>query len=269
MFEVVINDGKALQSIFELLSTHLTEAILKFSKKGLEMSKIDEGRICLIFLKIPASDFDSYKCDKNLSLGLNLDDLVKMMKRLQRGESIKLGYDDANKKLIISMFNEASNKRKRTFKLGLIELSDVELNLKALEDSVFESNEATLPIDYIIEAVKDAEIISQSLTIEFSKDELKMFAAGMIGDAEVILEKDDEGMENFKSPSPGALTLALSYMATFKRASNMTEKVKIQLLESSPLKSTFEFLSKSSIIMFTAPRIEEPENEEEDYDTQY
>lgn len=269
VFEAVMNNGKMIKIIFDSINQHFDEAILKFTKKGLEMIRIDEGRIALIHLTIPHKDFDEYKCDKNLNIGLQISQLMKMMNRLQPDESIKFGYDDANKKLVMTMFTESKKNRRRTFKLGLIDLTDQDVHTNLLEEAVSEGNEATLPLDYIIESIKDAEIMSETLTIGFSERELKFSTMGMIGDVELVVEKDDEGVEDFVSKSPGEATFALNYMTIFKRARTLTEKVKITHMEDAPLRVNFSFLTESFIVMFISPRINQEEGEEEDYDTQY
>ncbi|MHA1728847.1 MAG: proliferating cell nuclear antigen (pcna) [Promethearchaeota archaeon] len=264
MFEITFKDSKTVKGIFEAISAIIEECKIIFDPNGITMNSIDAGRICLVGFNLDKSDFDAYKCEKEYELGLNFDDMVKILRRSSAEDAITLKYDPnkEDSKIKIIMKNALSKKR-RQFSLQLINLGEEDLHPEALEEIEYTAS-ALLPIAYLDEAIKDADIFSETVLVSISEENGIVFKAeGSIGESECILEKDDEGIENFNAKEMGQGDFALEYLKNIVKISAIAEKVELSLNPETPLKVKFNIMGSSQFKYFLAPRVEEDEYEEE------
>jgi proliferating cell nuclear antigen len=261
MFEITLNDSKLFRGIFEAISAIVSESRIQISKKGIVLNSIDDGRICLIGLHLDKDDFDAYKCDEDYDIGLNIDDMVKILKRSNPTESITLSFDPNVKRIKIIM-KKVDSKKKREFSLQLIELGDSGVKPEALEKIKY-SSEICLPLAYIDEAIKDADIFAETLNLKIEEEGIKFNATGQIGESETFIEKGDPGVTKLEVSEMGEGTFALQYMKNILKIGVIAESVNLFINSNTPIKCIFKILSSSSFTYYLAPRIEE---EEEDYD---
>lgn len=265
MFEITLKDSKLVRGIFEAIAAIVGESKILFAPNGVTLNSIDDGRICLISLTLDESDFDGYKCDEEYDLGLNIDDLVKILKRSSANDEITFTYKPETKKIKITMKSE-KGKKSRRFSLGLIDLGDSGIKPEALDGIQYNAG-ISIPLNYLDEAIKDADIFSETLLITLSNEDGIVFKSeGQIGESETVLEKDDEGVQDFNVTEKGDGTFALQYLKNIVKIGAIADRVELSLNPNTPLKAKFKILSGSSFKYFLAPRIEE---EEEDYDENY
>jgi proliferating cell nuclear antigen len=261
MFEITLKDSKLVRGIFEAISAIVSETKMEFSPSGISMNAIDDGRICLVGLKLDKDDFDTYKCEGSYVLGLNIDDMVKILRRSGAGDSITFKYSPETKKINILMKSEKS-KKSRQFGLQLIELGDSGIKPEAL-DNITYASKISIPLSYLDEAIKDADIFSETLVLSMADDGITFKAEGQIGESETVLEKGDEGIQDFSCTEKGDGTFALQYLKNIVKISAIADRVELSLNSNTPLKAKFNILSSSLFKYYLAPRIDE---KEEDYD---
>ena len=269
MFEITLEESRIVKGIFESISAVIEECTLVFDKDGISINAIDEGRICLVALNLAKNDFDSYSCEGKYELGLNIEDMVKILKRSSADDTITFKYTEGKEgsnKIKILMKGK-KRKKKRTFSLQLIELGKDELNVQALDQIDFKAK-VTLPLAYLEEAIKDADIYSETVIVSFSEDGNIVFKSeGAIGEIECTLEKDDDGIENFSAEGVSEGIFSLEYLKNIVKISIIADKVELALSPTTPLKAKFNLLAESTFKYFLAPRIEE--EEDNDYDDDY
>jgi proliferating cell nuclear antigen len=261
MFEITMKDLKTVKGIFEALSAVITEAKMKFNKDGVFLEAIDDGRICLVGLKLDKDDFDSYKCDGEYVLGLNFDDLTKVMKRGNAKEAVTFAYNPDLKTIKI-LFKAEESKKSRKFGLGLIDLGDSGIKPEALEAIAYGSK-ISIPIGYLDEAIKDADIFGETLIISMNTDNLCFHTEGQIGESETVLERGDTGIQDYQCTEKAENTFALTYLKNIAKVGAIADRIELSLNSSSPMKAKFALMSSSNIRYYLAPRIDEAP---EDYD---
>lgn len=265
MFEITLNDAKTVKGIFEAISAVVGESKMSFTPDGITMNAIDDGRICLVGLELSKDDFDAYKCEDSYDLGLNIEDMVKILKRSSSSDSITFKYKPKSKKIQISM-KDLSSKKSRHFSLQLIDLGDSGIKPEALENIEYQAT-ATIPISYLEEAIKDADIFSETLQFKMSgSGGIEFKSEGQIGATETQLAKDDDSIQNFSVEDEAEGTFALQYLKNIIKINAIADLVNLSLNSNTPVKAKFNVLSSSNFTYYLAPRIEE---EEEDYDENY
>lgn len=256
MFKAKIKDARIVKGMFEAVSAIISETLLKVDPdKGITLTAMDLSHICLVSLSLVKEDLDEFEADQKYELGINLEDLVKIIKRSGANDEISFIHDPKDKKLIIEMKPESA-KKARKFTISLIDIEGEEINLESLEAMEFD-NKVRMGLKNLDEAIKDAEIFAEVLQVQ-AKDNLIFSTTGNIGDMEYVLEKEELETSEFTAESTGIF--AISFLKNILKVSAIAGKVEMELKSEAPLKMVFDILNSSRIMYFLAPRVEEDDD---------
>jgi proliferating cell nuclear antigen len=253
MFKVKFTDTKFVRGIFEAISAIITETRLIVNPaKGISLTAIDGSHICLVDLFIHKEDCLIFESKDNYELGLNLDDLVKIIKRGSSTDEITFLHDPKEKKLIIEMKAENA-KKARKFTLALIDLDVEVIDVNQLSQLPF-VNCCQFNIGLLDEAIKDAEIFAEVLQIKSDKI-LQFSAEGTMGDMQYDVEPEELISHEFTAATDGSF--AIVFLKNILKIVSITSQVAISLKSESPVRMHFSILNQSSITYYLAPRVEE------------
>jgi proliferating cell nuclear antigen len=68
---------------------------------------MDSAHVSLVALKLNESGFESYRCDKAITLGINLVDFSKILKMALNDDTLTLRADEVNSYLQIKFVNKS------------------------------------------------------------------------------------------------------------------------------------------------------------------
>jgi proliferating cell nuclear antigen len=260
-FTLKLENSRILKGIVETLASIIDETEFRVTPKEFTISAMDPSRICLLKLSIKKDDFDGYECSKESKVGLNLDDLDKILKRSAVNDSVEINFDESNQKIKIKMQREGIS-RTRTFSLALLDIDIEEIPMDNLLKIEYPSKWVIDP-DFLVEAIKDAEIYSEILNINANEGHGLIFSSsGQIGEMEYDLNEEDLIESELQGTSSGAYSL--TFLKAILKISSITEKLEIALKTDHPLKMNFDLLEGGKLNYFLAPRVEEEEFDEDD-----
>lgn len=72
MFEARLVQGSILKKTLEAIKDLLTEATWDCSSTGMSLQAMDSSHVSLVSLLLRSDGFDTYRCDRNLSMGIKL-----------------------------------------------------------------------------------------------------------------------------------------------------------------------------------------------------
>ena len=263
-FTLKLENSRILKGIVETLASIIDETEFRVTPKEFTISAMDPSRICLLKLSIKKEDFDDYQCSKESKVGLNLDDLDKILKRSAANDSVEIDFNEADQKIKIKMQREGVS-RTRTFSLALLDIDIEEIPMDNLLKIEYPSN-WVIDTDFLVEAIKDAEIYSEILNINANEGQGLIFSSsGQIGEMEYDLNEEDLIESALQGSSSGAYSL--TFLKAILKIASITEKLEISLKTDHPLKMNFDLLEGGKLSYFLAPRVEEEEfDENEDMD---
>ncbi|MHA1456189.1 MAG: hypothetical protein ACTSR5_09455 [Promethearchaeota archaeon] len=242
-FSLKLDKSRVLRVIIETLASIVTEAKFKVTPKGLTILAFDDSRICLLQLKIKDEDFDSYSCDKKLDIDLNIDDLDKILKRSTLNDSLEIAL---------------------TFSLALSENEIENLQLDRLYEIEYNSNWEIEP-SFLVEAIKDAEIYSEVLSLKATEGEGLLFTSiGTIGEMEYYLDLEDLRSSEINETCMGSYSL--DFLKAILKISSITLNLEMGLKSDYPLKIIFKLENDCELSLFLAPRVEHEEDDDDDMD---
>jgi len=262
-FKIQLENSKILRGIVEALASIIDETEFIITTKELSIRAMDPSRICLLQLLMTKDDFDEYECDEDTKIGLNLEDLDKILKRSSPNDSVELNFEPKSQKLKIKM-KQRTSKKTRTFSLALLDIEMEDIPMENLLKIEYNADWSMDP-GFLVEAIKDAEIYSEILNIKAEEDKGLVFSSvGQIGEMEYVLAFDEILETDIKGSSKGAYSL--QFLKSILKIENITEKLTISLKDDHPLKLIFNILEGGILSYFLAPRVEEVQFEGEDLD---
>ena len=72
MFEARLVQGSILKKVLEALKDLINEACWDISSSGVNLQSMDSSHVSLVQLTLRSEGFDTYRCDRNLAMGVNL-----------------------------------------------------------------------------------------------------------------------------------------------------------------------------------------------------
>jgi proliferating cell nuclear antigen len=262
-FKLKLENSRILKGIIETLASIIDETEFVVTPKELAISAMDPSRICLLKLSIKKGNFDGYECSKESKVGLNLDDLDKILKRSANEDQLEIDFSEKENKVKIKMKREGSS-RTRTFSLALLDIDIEEIPMENLLAIEYPTN-FTIDPTFLVEAIKDAEIYSEILNIKAEEGQGLVFSStGQIGEMEYDLNQEDLLESNISDVNSGAYSL--TFLKAILKIASITEKLEISLRTDHPLKMIFNLLEGGELSYFLAPRVEEADFDEDDDD---
>ncbi|KAK6135904.1 hypothetical protein DH2020_030391 [Rehmannia glutinosa] len=94
MFELRLVEGGLLKKILESLKDLVNDANFDCSATGFSLQAMDSSHVALVAFLLRAEGFDHYRCDRNLTMGMNLGNMAKMLKCAANDDIVTIKADD-------------------------------------------------------------------------------------------------------------------------------------------------------------------------------
>lgn len=228
-----------LSKAVELISGLVSEVKFKLSSSGMSVIAIDPANVAMVRFFIGKDAFSQFEVENEV-LGINLDDLKKILKRSGAKSSLILTRKE--NKLEI----EIQDRIKRNFTLNLIEIDKEDKEMPSLE---FSSKIEMNSIDFI-DAVEDCSVVAESCAF-IIQDNKFIIEAKNLNSARAEFSGDEAKIEaeNCKSK------YSIEYLQKFIKGSKLCEKTILNFANDHPLKMDLK-IENLEINFILAPRVE-------------
>jgi len=193
----------------------------------------------MVEFKLPRSAFSQFEAGQEI-LGLNLDNLKRVLKRAGAGSSLILEKKD-------NLLNvQIQDRIKRNFTISLI---DIDIEEKKMPDLEYVSRVEMNSID-LINAIEDCSVVSDACTFQINEGKFIIEAKGLNSAmAEFSGDEARIDAENCKS------RYSLEYLQKFIKSAKIIDKTVLKFSNDHPLRMEFrtDFIELNFIL---APRVE-------------
>ena len=107
MFQAKIKDIVIFKKIIDSLSSLVNEVNLEATSTGISLQAMDSAHVSLVSLKMKEEGFEEYRCDKNVTLGINLTDFGKVLKLAKPSDVMTIISNEELSYLTIKFDNES------------------------------------------------------------------------------------------------------------------------------------------------------------------
>ena len=225
--------------------------IFLIAKKGLSFQAMDGSHVALLEFFLAASYFNVFQLNKAKSLGVSLVALAKVFKQIPKESTIVW----TEKKDKVIMLVETSTTQSAKWELPLMNIDTEQL---AIPDTRYPCV-LTLPTKRLYHLLNNLSSSLGADTVEMFMDEteLQLTAENASGMNATLREKVDVSL-SIRCIEPQKCSLALGFLLKFVKASPLTEKVTVSLLEDNPVKVSYVLPEEKGFMhFFLAPKIDE------------
>lgn len=246
MFSATATDVRLLRDSIDTASQIIDEANFKFKPEGLELIATDRAMVVVVDMKISSKAFSEYSCDKEETAGLNLLNLLTVLKRAGPTDKISLRLDGS--RLHVTLTGDSV----RSFAVPILELSSGEVpNINQFD---FPAS-AEIRANIIADGISDADVIADSAIFELGEN-FKMSAESDSSRTELNLEKGSAALPSLTANTKIKARYPLEYLKKMIKAGKICERAKISMGNDYPMRMDFvSDLCKISFIL--APRVSE------------
>ncbi|MFQ6626759.1 hypothetical protein Gotur_005645 [Gossypium turneri] len=271
MLELRLVQGSLLKKVLEAIKDLVNDANFDCSATGFSLQAMDSSHVALVALLLRSEGFEHYRCDRNISMGMNLGNMSKMLKCAGNDDIITIKADDGSD-TVTFMFESPS---KSSISLGFAaqdKISDFEMKLMDIDSEHLGIPEAEyhaivrMPSAEFARICKDLASIGDTVVISVTKEGVKFSTRGDIGTANIVLRQNTtvdkpEEATIIEMNEPVSLTFALRYMNSFTKATPLSNTVTISLSSELPVVVEYKIAEMGYVRFYLAPKIEEDEDE--------
>jgi len=251
-FVMRLPNAEYLTDLMRAISAVVDEATFKIDSEGLKLVSMDPAHISLVDFLLSKEAAEEYSVAKELELTVNMQDLLKFLKRAKKGESLTLSYDAEKKKLMMTLSDSAYS-RERSFQLSTLEpagmaaMSSPKLSFEA---------KARLSTDALWEAIEDAGIIADAMKITIQPEMIILTARGETSTVQNKLSKQGALVFEIQTDKEVSASFSLTYLEKIvKPCRDISEEVTMMLSTNKPIKLHFPFPA-GRLEYLIAPRLE-------------
>ena len=238
---VKLDNPLVMIKAIDVLSELVTEVRIKINETGININAIDPANVAMVGLTIPKSSFSQFETGPEI-LGINLDNLKKILRRCSSGSSLTL--EKRGNLLAIQI----QDRIRRNFTLNLI---DVEREEKEIPNLKFSTAVKMNCVDFV-DSVEDCSVVADACSFLIRENKFIIEAKGLnsaraefSGDeAEITSE-----VQNCKS------RYSLEYLQKFAKGAKIFDKTILKFSDDHPLR--MDLRSPALELSFIlAPRVE-------------
>ena len=241
-----MSDSSLLRDSISTIGELIDEGIFKVDKNGLSLIAADRAMVAVVDFKLPATIFDKFEVDKEQTIAVNMTNLVSVLKRIGGNEKLELELKD--NKLEIKMKNASTRK----FMVPLLDITQEEI--PPINQLDFKAR-VKVKADILKNGIEDADIVSDSIVFEASKDSFNLRASGDISSTELTLEKGNDALLDINATGVVVARYPLDYLKKIIKASKLADEINLRWSKDYPIRMDFTSIDKVSLGFVLAPRV--------------
>ena len=249
MFKIVIADSRMWKNRMAAISALVEEATFDITPEGISLRAMDPSHVAMVDFEYPKEAFQEYSCSEPSKLCVDIADMVKLMRRVESGETLELSLDPEANKLSMKL----SGKYTRRFSIPQLQSSATEMPTPKLE---FDAN-IKMDAGCLNDAATDMATVSEQVKFEANPDKLVMTGLSETGNVVVEFEKDNTSIVNFNVKGEVKALYGVSFLQDIVKAGTASSNLAtVEFSTDKPVRIDFELPLQGKLTYYLAPRIE-------------
>jgi DNA polymerase III sliding clamp (beta) subunit (PCNA family) len=173
---------------------------------------------------------------------------LRFLDRVERDEEVKITLNEDKARLVIHCKRPGHSRR---FEMPILE----PLNEEVPQPRIFFKARARITTNAFRTAIRDADLVSEHVKLEFENSIFKINAEGDMGSSFSEWEKGSDDLLELKVDEDSIATFTLSYLQDIANAAGVNSEVAaLELSTDMPIKMDFE-IPQGRLIYYLAPCI--------------
>jgi len=236
-----------LRAVVEAIKPIVDEAVFTANSEGITFRAMDASHVSLLDISWKRDGFIDYECNEEVTFGVRIDELLKLLRRIEKDTQVEISIADGEMQLTAS-----EGKRTRNYKLRLLDASKSETPVPKLSFNT----RVTMLYDALVNALKDIDVISSVVEIYTNESMIKFYGKGDAGDAEVVYWQDENtNIEMLNEVKESKTAYSLEYLLQMLNAVD-ADNVILEYSSKMPLRLQFLLPFRCDMQYYLAPRAE-------------
>ncbi len=231
------------------ISNLIEEVDLEFKEDGVEMRAMDPSHVALVDFRLPKEVFEEYDVEESRKLGIDLEEMDKVMSRASKNDEFILKFDEEGGRLKLRFEGDST----RRFSLPLLDLKEEELPQPDLDFTA----SVKVSAGAVSDGLKDSELVGDNIRVNISGDTFLMGTESDTGSAEMELSKGDESLKEIDVDETSEAMYNIEYLQDMIKAASSKDVIEINHGTELPIQIIFPIANEKGRLEFLlAPRIE-------------
>ncbi len=243
-------DARTWRYTMSAIGKIIDEAAFKVTQEGLRMRAIDPSRIVLVDFSLPKDSLDEFSFEKEETIGVNMNDLVKILRRALKNDELELETLEGDRLAIVFI-----GRGRRTFVIPSLETLAEEVPELKIPFKIHVKMVPTIFRD----VVKELEPISDAIEFVAKRDEEKLIAKASsdLAEAEVELSIENGALIDFQAEEEEARAIyAVDFLSDTSSAAQAAEELDFYFATAVPCKIDYTLPMGGRLTFYVAPRVE-------------
>ncbi|EFA75600.1 proliferating cell nuclear antigen [Heterostelium album PN500] len=257
MFEAKLIQASLLKKILEPIKDLVESANFDCSPSGISLQAMDSAHVTLINLLLRTDGFETYNCERSLSLGLSINALSKALKCAGNDDTLTMKARDEPDTLSL-YFESPKNDRVCDFEIKLLDLGNDQYTIRDTEYAAV----IKMPSSELQRICRDLSTLGEVVTICANKEGVKFSTSGDVGSFNITVRPTtdssakSEDSITIESKEPITLNFSLKFLTHFTKATPLSPTVKIKMTDSAPVVVEYNIEDLGYLSFFLAPKLE-------------
>lgn len=250
--EIKTIQSSAFKILIEALKEILTDTCLEIDENGIKIVAMDTSHIVLVHLRLDASKFEYYHCEKKMVIGVNMLNLHKLIKTINSNDTLSLYIDSTDLNHLGIRIENSDKNSKTIYKLNLLDLDSQSISIDPVEfNSVI-----TLPATDFQKIIRDMNNLSDFVEIRNINKQLIFSCKGDFCNQETVISDNDSSVQHITLKSSNEIVQGffhLRYMVMFTKCTNLCSTVELYMKNDYPLIVKYDVASLGDLKLCLAP----------------
>ena len=248
MFEVEVAGIEPFRSLVKAIAAVVEEGCFNVDEARIWLLAMDPSRIAMVYFELPRGFFDGYRCEGEQRISIMVGEFLKFLDRVDRDERVEMRLEEEKARLVVRCTRPGHTRR---FEMVILEPLDEGFP----QPKILFRSSARILTRSLREAIRDADLVSENVKLEVTREALKMSAVGDMGSAFSEWQRGADELLELKAEEDGGATFTLSYLKDiFATAGMSSEVATLELTTDMPLRMGFE-LPQGRLVYYLAPCI--------------
>jgi len=258
MFEAKLAQASLLKKVLDSINSLIEDGTWDCSDGGMALQAMDSSHVSLCSLMLKTEAFEAFRCDRNVSMGLNLPTMTKIIKCAGNDDSITIKSGDKSD-TVSFVFENPNGGKVSDYEIKQMDLDGEHLGIPETDYSCV----VKMPSAEFQRICRDLSQLGESVVIECDKEGVQFSAQGDIGTGNIKLaqtasvDKEEEAVV-IEMQEKVTLTFALRYLNFFCKATPLSPQVTLSMSADVPLVVEYKIGDNAGYVRYyLAPKIED------------
>ncbi len=247
MFKLTFDDARFFKGCIDALVSLIDEGEFEVGKNGMALRAMDTAQIAMVDFMMPKETFKEADADKEHRIGLNIENLSRVMSRTRQGEALTVTLDDSGNRLVLIF----KGKGRRTVSIPLLDLNLVETK----EPNIPFDSTVKIDSNSLKEGLKDAALVSSYVILSVKDNMFVIEARGDNGEVKNELTVEDGSLISVDLKDSSRAMFPLDYLNDILKGAPSDSVVTLELKSDAPLRLSYK-IQDAKFRYYLAPRIE-------------